>query len=424
MEKNLLNWKISKVHKVADTATGGTPSRNNKDYFGGDIPWVKSGELNDGVIFQTEETITKEALENSAAKLFPKGTLLVALYGATAGKTGILGVDAASNQAICAIFPKNSEINTSFLRYFIMFERKNLLSQRYGGAQPNISQTIIRNMECRYPPLPEQVKIASLLSAVQRAIEQQERLIALTTELKKALMHKLFTEGTRGEPQKMTEIGPVPESWEVVELGKISHKPQYGFTESAKPTGNVQFLRITDIQDSSVNWNIVPFCDCPEELINKYLLSEGDILFARIGATTGKKFFVKDPPKAVFASYLIRVRVKENVSAEFISQFCDTSGYWVQINRSKGDKLKGGINASMLSRLIVPLPPSKEEQEEIAEVLSTFDMRIVQLRQRKELLQSLFRILLHQLMTAQIRVNDVDLSELNHEPCAAEQEVP
>ena len=102
----------------------------------------------------------------------------------------------------------------NFLRYHLVFLRPKLLGHRYGGAQPNISQQIIRNLEVDYPPLPEQKKIAHILTTVKRAIDVQERIIQVTTELKKALMHKLFTEGLHNEPQKQTEIGPIPESWE------------------------------------------------------------------------------------------------------------------------------------------------------------------------------------------------------------------
>jgi type I restriction enzyme S subunit len=156
----------------------------------------------------------------------------------------------------------------------------------------------------------------------------------------------------------------------------------------------------------------VPFCDCPHELLERYLLKDGDMLFARIGATTGKSFLVKGPPKAVFASYLIRVRVKDGVSSDFVSQFCATREYWRQIEATKGNNLKGGINSSILRRLQVPLPPAKEEQMEIAEAFRPLDDKTMYARMKRAALGDLFRTLLHQLMTAQIRVNDVALPQM------------
>ena len=209
-------WSESPLESIAQTTSGGTPDRKRAEFYGGEIPWVKSGELNDSYIFSTEETLTPEGLKHSSAKLFPVGTLLMAMYGATVGKTAILKMGAATNQAVCAIFPNQEKADADFLRYFLIGQRQELLKQRYGGAQPNISQNVIRNFPVRRPPLPEQQKIAGVLGVVQRAMEQQERLLALTAELKKALLHQLFTAGLRGEPQKQTEIGPVPASWDVV----------------------------------------------------------------------------------------------------------------------------------------------------------------------------------------------------------------
>jgi len=209
------SWRRSALGELSRTTSGGTPSRKRKDYYDGAIPWVKSGELNDDYIDETGEHITEDGLKNSSAKLFPAGTLLIALYGATVGKTSILRIEASTNQAVCGITP-GSELDTEYLRYHLVYLRPQLLSHRYGGAQPNISQQVIRNLEVDYPPLPEQKKIAHILSTVQRAVEAQERIIQTTAELKKALMHKLFTEGLRNEPQKQTEIGPIPESWELV----------------------------------------------------------------------------------------------------------------------------------------------------------------------------------------------------------------
>ena len=112
------HWQIKKLGEVCETTSGGTPSRSKSNYYNGNIPWVKSGELDKGLILDTEEKITEEAIKNSSAKLFPKGALLIALYGATIGKLAFLGVDAATNQAICGIY-KNENLNSNYLYYFL-----------------------------------------------------------------------------------------------------------------------------------------------------------------------------------------------------------------------------------------------------------------------------------------------------------------
>ena len=200
---------------IARTASGGTPDRSKSEYFGGDIRWVKSGELDDNQLFDTEEKLTPLGLEKSSAKMFAEGTLLVAMYGATAGKTAILGVPATTNQAISAILPNGESFDSQFLQFQLIHIRPRVLSARSGGAQPNISQTLLKTLEVTLPPLPEQRAIAHILRTVQAAREARQREVSLERERKAALMAHLFTHGTRGEPTKQTPMGEMPVSWGV-----------------------------------------------------------------------------------------------------------------------------------------------------------------------------------------------------------------
>jgi type I restriction enzyme S subunit len=165
----------------------------------------------------------------------------------------------------------------------------------------------------------------------------------------------------------------IPSEWGTGELKEFTEKPQYGFTDSASNNGNAKFLRITDITDSGVNWLTVPFCNCKE--LDKYLLKRNDIVFARIGATTGKSFIVKNPPRAVYASYLIRVRVLKDLFAPFLFYYFNSKFYWKQINQNKGNNLKGGVNGSILSRLQI-VSPLLPEQRKIAHILTTVQKAI------------------------------------------------
>jgi type I restriction enzyme, S subunit len=175
------HWKTVRLGDVAKTSSGGTPNRGTEDFYGGDIPWVKSGELGDSTVYEAKETITEIGLKNSSAKLFPKGTLCIALYGATIGKLGVLGVDAATNQAVCGIFLPD-DIDTQFVYYFLASKRRDLVEMGKGGAQPNISQGIIRDIELPFPPLDEQRRIVAEIE------KQFTRLVTepLAAELEKA----------------------------------------------------------------------------------------------------------------------------------------------------------------------------------------------------------------------------------------------
>lgn len=192
-------WRWVRLGEVCETTSGGTPSRRRREYFSGNIPWVKSGELKDGIIDGTEETITQLGLKHSNAKLFPSGTLLMAMYGATVGKLGILGCEAATNQAICAIVPDEKVLRKDFLFYFLLFKREALITRSFGGAQPNISQTVIRNLELPLPPLSEQRRIVAYLDQVQQQVTALKHVQAETEAELQRLGQAILDRAFKGE---------------------------------------------------------------------------------------------------------------------------------------------------------------------------------------------------------------------------------
>lgn len=399
------DWNVTRITDITETKAGGTPSTFKREYWDGDIPWINSGALKDVVVREPSKYITKIGLENSVAKILPEKTVLIALTGATTGKVGFLDFKCSTNQSVVGILP-NSDFISKYLFYYLIFSRDRILNLKSGAAQPHINKAVVDNFLVSLPEKPEQQKITFVLSKIQQAIKQQDKIIQITKELKKSLMNKLFTEGLHGEEQKETEIGLMPKSWQVRTVKNTCEKPQYGYTESAsdKPIGP-KFLRITDITDKGVDWLKVPYCKCPQELINKYKLEKGDILFARIGATTGKSFIVEKCPFAIYASYLIRLRTKTELNSMYLYYFFNSEMYWKQIDAHKGSSLKKGVNGSILASLIFPFP-KKQEQEEIANILLSIDKKISQAEFKKQTLQALFRTMLNQLMTGKVRVKD------------------
>ena len=166
-----IRWPTAPLGEVARTTSGGTPSRAVRGNYGGQVPWVKSGELHGGVVMKTEEHLTERGLADSSAKLMPAGTVLVAMYGATAGVIARLGIPAATNQAICSI-EVGSNLDPEFLRRTLKLPTLKLLSQRVGGAQPNLSQGAIRALRIPIPPVELQQKFAGWIRAAEMLSEQ------------------------------------------------------------------------------------------------------------------------------------------------------------------------------------------------------------------------------------------------------------
>ena len=156
----------------------------------------------------------------------------------------------------------------------------------------------------------------------------------------------------------------LPNHWSSARLGEHCHKLKiwlYSQAAIARATG-LKFLRITDLKEDAVVWETVPHVECDESTKNQYRLARGDIVVARIGATTGKAFVLKECPDAVFASYLIRLRTKQTLDSSFFGYFCRSDGYWKQIDENKGGRLERWVNIPILQRLTVPLPPLPEQR--------------------------------------------------------------
>lgn len=168
-------WDLVKIESIAETGSGGTPLSDRIEFYeNGKIPWVNSGEVRQGVIMDTEKKITKLGLENSSAKIFPKNTVLVAMYGATAGQVGILGIDACTNQAVCGILP-SIKFNSKYLYYFLSTQLENFLNLRYGIARLNLNQDTIKNFKVPLPDKDIQKKIVAECEVVDKsALSAQE----------------------------------------------------------------------------------------------------------------------------------------------------------------------------------------------------------------------------------------------------------
>jgi len=273
--------------------------------------------------------------------------------------------------------------------------------------------TVLKEKHVPRPEKAEQRKIAAVLGLVQRAIEQQERLIVLTTELKKALLHKLFTEGLRGEPQKQTEIGPVPEGWDVVCL-EDAFKTQLGKMLSQKAhVGNdpKHYLRNKNVQWGRIDLSDMLQMDFSEREKEKFLLARGDLLVCEGGEPGRAAIWKGEIQECYYQKALHRLRPRdERITNEFLA-------YWMAFSFQLQNLYGVAGASSTIAHLpevqlkTLPIPrPECSEQDEICNVLSQLDRKISLLERKRTTVTVLFRTLLHQLMTAQIRVHDLELS--------------
>jgi len=297
----------------------------------------------------------------------------------------------------------------SFLYGNIYFGRGNITTI------PNLSKSRLSELIIPQPELPEQRKIAHVLSTVQKAIEQQDKLIRTTTELKKALMQKLFTEGARGEPQKETEIGLVPESWEVVELGKCLLKTQYGISAKGNEKGNVPILRMTNQKDGYISGDNLQYVNISEKELNKFKVNMDDVIFNRTNSfeLVGRTAIFKLSDDYIFASYLIRlVTNSEKLYPEFLNFYLNADDTQ---KRLKSIATRGvsqsNISASRLSGFFIPLP-SLTEQKEIISTINVFNVKINCNDKKKQTLTDLFKTLLYELMTGKRRVHELEFDEM------------
>jgi len=198
MGKIPTTWEVVRLGDIAKLESGGTPSRQEPRYWKGNIPWLKSGELNDAEIYSTEEKITELGLKESAAKIFTKGTLLIALYGkGTVSKTAILGIDATTNQAIGALIPKGNSFEPKFLQHCLIFQRQKLLNQLVNPSsdvgRTNIYLGTLKLFRVPLPPIREQQTIADILSTIDKRIELERKEKARLERIKRGLMDLLLT---------------------------------------------------------------------------------------------------------------------------------------------------------------------------------------------------------------------------------------
>lgn len=410
------DWKLKAFSKCCEKI-----SDNYKPIENGNTPYIGLEHIASG--FSQLIGIGSESDIKSSKAKFRKNDILFGKLRPYLRKAIITDFEGICSTDIL-VFRANNDVLPGFLLYIVHSDIfvKYAIATTTGVNHPRTSWNAIKNLEVPIPPLEEQQKIVGVLSLVQEAIRQQEQLISTTTELKKATMQKLFTEGTRGEPQKMTEIGLIPESWDVVKLGKfckvksssLSFKKVSILGTTNKSFPRVLAIKVSDMNTESnqreINTANLEFYPDPSKFNFNKCISPGAIIFPKRGAAiaTNKKRLLGE--KAILDPNLIAVIPGQ----EFLPQFLYNYFLRIDLTKFTDPGCLPQLNKKDIEPADLPMP-SIQEQEAITQIANLFDSKEGQHKIRLRTLQDLFQTLLHQLMTAQIRVDDLDLSALNLE---------
>ena len=338
----------------------------------GDVPIVSKIGFDEGRIELRDTFDTKTGM----IQIEP-GDLVVSGINAAKGAIAIYGEEnhrpIAATIHYAAYIPNKDKADIHYLWWFLRSgEFRRILNRHLpGGIKTELKASRLLPISIPLPPFSEQrrivAKIEQLAAKIEQARDLQEHSRVEVDSFLNAAYRRAF------ELQK---------HWKTTKVAHFCEKPQYGYTASAiyEPVGP-KFLRITDIQNGKVNWDTVPYCHCEEP--EKYILEDEDLIFARTGATTGKSFLVKNCPKAIFASYLIRLRVKQMVSVEYLYKFFQSPVYWSQITADKRGTGQPNFNGKKLANLWISVPPI-DEQHQIVSYLDDIQAKVDNLGQLQE----------------------------------------
>lgn len=311
------------------------------------------------------------------------------------------------------------EINPLF--FFYALRGIDLQSRGY-----NRHFKALKEKEISIPTSEEQADIAAALKLVEDTLRLQDEELKAWDRTKRAAMATLFTRGLKQEAQKETDIGLLPESWDVVEFGAVRNRLQYGTSMRCTydPDG-FPVLRIPNIEPGYVNALDVKFAKLPAKEASRYRLETGDLIFIRTNGVIerlGSCAVYSDEPKdALFASYLIRAQIKRDKLDPYFASYFFGSDLGTSIIAGRATPAADGkynLNTGTIDGLPLPLPPTLDEQQEIVSVLDAINRKIYLHKNKRAVLNALFKSLLHKLMTGEIRVADLDLSVLDHKVAA------
>lgn len=376
-----MKWPILALSIFCRTTSGGTPLTSKKSvYYGGGIPWVKSGELRDDIINTTEESLTDLGLNESSANWVPEGAILIAMYGATVGRTAMLGIDAATNQAVCSIIPDPQLAYNRFVWYALRANVSQLLKRRLGGAQPNISQKIIRDIQIPLPPLSEQKQIVEILDQANALRKKRAEADAKTTRIIPALFYKMF-----GDPSTN------PKGWRLGKFAELFRQQRNIINESDGE--GIPYIGLEHVESNTGRILI-----SQKEATNikvkgiSFAFSSDHVLYGKLRPYLNK---VALPDfKGRSSTELIPLIPNDDYPREFIASYLRLPFVVNTVMSSNTGSRMPRTDMNLLIDMTIPLPPLSL-QKTYADLYRSVHSQDTLIKNSSENLCILFKILLH-----------------------------
>ena len=350
---------MARLEDVFTISSGGTPDKRQRNYYeAGTIPWVKTGDLKGKYVSYNIECITKEGLENSSAKTFPIGTVLVAMYGATIGACSILDFEASTNQA-CAAFLPTSEVLPEYLYYFLCSKKEVFTRNGVGGAQPNISAGYLKKFPFDVISLDMQRQIVLILNKVSDLISLRKQQLTKLDELVKCRFIEMFRDIPDDEQVIMSDICAI--------ITDGTHQPP-----KFSPTG-IPFLFVSNIVMNEIHYNAEKFIspEIYEMLIKRTPVTIGDILLSTVGSY-GHPAIVKSDRPFCFQRHIAYLKPDAaRVNSEYLHGAILSDDVQRQIDKRVKGIAQKTLNLSEIRKLRIPLPPMERQNQFAAFVEAT-----------------------------------------------------
>ena len=361
----MMEWKEVRLGDVCTrVCSGGTPKSTNLSYYGGEIPWLNTKEIDFNRIYSTEKTITDSGLNNSSAKWIVPNTVTVAMYGATAGKSCIVKVPMTTNQACCNLTINDEVADYEFVYYTLKNDYTTLASLANGGAQQNLNAQIIKDYVLKMPSLADQRRIASILSSLDRKIELNNKINADLEEMAQAIFKNWFVDFEPFKDGKFvdSELGMIPEGWKVVTLDDLTSKFGTGLNPRKNFVlghGNNYYVTIKNMGNNRIYLN--DRCDKVDDealaKINKRSkLQKGDLLFSGIGTIGRVAMVVDDPINWNTSESVFNMHPIDTVSSEFIYLLLLSDKFQQYVQQNAQGGVQQGIRMASLKAFQFAIP--------------------------------------------------------------------